>query len=117
MTKSIDRVADHADDLVLSTHIGGDPDCADPDPAQTLDRDQLQRRPAVRRIPLTAGGLRAGEQSAGRFEAIEIAGDAPRLIGRGDSGPQRIERRGELVRPPPLGLDVVVEVQPGVRVP
>src|SRR5262249_223891 len=44
--------------------------------AQTLRADELERRPAERRVPLVARRLRAREQPAGRFELREVLLDA-----------------------------------------
>jgi hypothetical protein len=86
-------------------------------PAQAGDRDHLQRRPAERRVPLVAGHARAGEDAAPRLEAREVIAHAPRLLGGRSTHPERVEGRRELVAAAALRLEVVVEVEPRLRVP
>src|SRR6185437_151211 len=70
--------------------------------AQAADRDPLQGRPPVRRIPLLSGGDVGGDDAA-LLEQLHLRdrADGIRLPEVGDAGEERIESRcGELAGPP-----------------
>src|SRR2546429_8840496 len=63
-------------------------------PARSLDREPLERRPAVRRVPLLAGRNGGGDETTGLEKlALQAGGDVPALIGRRDSEVERCRRR------------------------
>src|SRR5262249_58813251 len=86
-------------------------------PAQAVDGDQLQRRPAERRVPWASGRRRARQDPAWRLEPGEVARDAARLVRRRQARPQWVERRRKFVRATLSDRNVVIEVEPGPLVP
>ena len=62
--------------------------------AHPFDREPLERRPAVRRVPLLAGRNGGGDETTGLEKlALQAGGDVPALIGRRDSEVERCRRR------------------------
>src|SRR5207244_13261653 len=87
-------------------------------PTHPLDRQPLQGRPAVGRVPLLTGGDQGRHEPAGPQElAPEARGDPTALLGRGQSEIERgsgRERRAVVYALAALPADVVEEPGDGV---
>src|SRR5205085_8494828 len=78
--------------------------------AQTLSGEQLHRGPTVRRVPLIAARVVARLQPAQALEAPQIRQDVRCLSPRGQTDPERIEGRDEMITTHRALAKVIVEI-------
>src|SRR5207249_12151961 len=84
---------------------------------QTFDRYQLQRRPAVREIPLASTLLHTSHQPTTPLERRKVPSDRLSLLTTGETHPQRVESGSVFVRGLFVPGKIVVEKLPSLRAP